>query len=307
LFYVVNEPPPQSASPLLGAPYVSYLKAHLGNERLYGQDALLFPQWSEAFGLQDVRGFNALFPNRYLPFVRTFMSVDVAGEQNLMDRFVDTGADPTSRDSRRFFTLSSVRYVLTPTDLSRLPDYQKIGAYREVFEGDGVRIFEFRSPLPRLSIFHHVIEVRNGADALQELTNDRFDPYSEAIVEGDDPGFSGLAQNPRRAVSAGQIQQYTPTFIKASVTTKNAALAVLNDTNFPGWQASIDGRRVPIYAANYLFRGIVVPPGTHVVEYRYAPRSFAEGSLISLLSLCGAGFMCLVGLVRNRRNRDERT
>jgi hypothetical protein len=304
MFYVVDQPPPQSASPLLGAPYIQYLKRHMTDYgRLYGQDEVLYPQWSEAFELQDVRALNGLFPKRSMEFVRLFMSDSGSGGNELADRFMGTGDDVTSKQSQRFFALSSVYYVLTGSDITRSPAYAKSGAYRKVFESNGVQIFRFRSPLPRLSLFTRIVEASDGAAASKYLVNDGFDPYSEAVVEGSDPNFSALAQGRRSPVRAAKIQQYTATFIKASVSTDRTAFAVLNDTNFPGWQASIDGRSVPIFAANYLFRGIVVPPGTHSLEYRYAPRSFAVGGSVSLISLCGIGFMLIYpGLGRYRRS-----
>jgi len=306
VYYVVNEAPPQSASPLLGAPYVDYLKSHLAdNDRLYGEQNFLFPQWSEAFELEDVRGKNGFYPDRYLPFVHSLMSNRDSGDQ-----FTGIGDDLTTAKSQRFFALSSVQYVLTGADLTRSPGYRKIDVFGETsttVARYGRRMFRFRSPLPRLSVFHRTINVRDGTSALRELTSDSFDPYSEVVVEGNDADLSGLAQSPRSAVSAGDIQEYTATYVKASVTTNSKALVILNDTNFPGWQASIDGRSAPIFSANYLFRGVVVPSGTHVVEFRYAPRSFAIGGFISIASVFVLGCMCLGGLFQTRRRTNART
>ena len=49
---------------------------------------------------------------------------------------------------------------------------------------------------------------------------------------------------------------------------------MLTDTNYPGWRAYLNGRRVPIATANYLFRGVIVPPGKNIVEFAYEPNSF---------------------------------
>jgi hypothetical protein len=47
----------------------------------------------------------------------------------------------------------------------------------------------------------------------------------------------------------------------------------------------------PIYATNYLFRGIVVPPGQHTVTFVYQPLSALLGAAISVL-----GLLVVVGL-----------
>jgi uncharacterized membrane protein YfhO len=50
-----------------------------------------------------------------------------------------------------------------------------------------------------------------------------------------------------------------------------------------GWKAFIDGVETPIYRADYLFRAVVVPQGTHTVTMKFEPRGFALGKTISLV------------------------
>ncbi len=76
-------------------------------------------------------------------------------------------------------------------------------------------------------------------------------------------------------------------------------MLVLNDSNYPGWQAYVNGRPAPSVMANYLFRGVLVPEGKSVVEFRYEPLSFRAGGAAALVA-----FMMLAGLVfRERRRR----
>ena len=68
---------------------------------------------------------------------------------------------------------------------------------------------------------------------------------------------------------------------------------------FPAGGAYVNGQPAPILSANYLFRGVLVPAGKSMVEFRYEPRSFQAGLALSL-----AAFMVLAGLIwRERRNR----
>jgi hypothetical protein len=296
IYYVVNVPPPQSSSALLGAPYVDYLKSHLtDNSRLITQYSVLFPQWSGAFGFEDVRGLSAFSLDRYLPFFEAFLP----DPSPRADKLLGDGHDLTSPSSRRFLALSSIRFIVTTT---KLPP---AAAFRETYTGaDSIRVVRFDSPLPRLSIFQHVVNVATREEALRTLTSDAFDPYSEAVVEGNSPVFRDLSESPRAPVQAGNIEVYKSTYVKASVKTDRTSVAVLNDTNFPGWSVSIDGRPVPVFFANYLFRGVLVPSGMHVIEYRYVPRSFVLGVTISLISLFVLGWMCLTGPLKNWRNRN---
>ncbi|MEI8130838.1 MAG: YfhO family protein [Leptolinea sp.] len=55
-------------------------------------------------------------------------------------------------------------------------------------------------------------------------------------------------------------------------------------TWYPGWQARIDGVKVDLQRADYLFMAIEVPAGNHSIELFYQPLSFQIGRL---LSICG--------------------
>jgi hypothetical protein len=60
------------------------------------------------------------------------------------------------------------------------------------------------------------------------------------------------------------------------------AFLVLSQSDVPGWRATIDAQPAPIYRANGLVQGIVVPPGEHEVAVEYRPPSVAYGAAISL-------------------------
>ena len=47
-------------------------------------------------------------------------------------------------------------------------------------------------------------------------------------------------------------------------------LLVVVNAYDPGWRASVDGKTTMIYRTNYAFQGIVVPAGTHKVEFLYS-------------------------------------
>ena len=68
---------------------------------------------------------------------------------------------------------------------------------------------------------------------------------------------------------------------------------VVADSDFPGWHAFVGGKPVPIVPANLLVRGVVLPPGRHVVEMRYECAGVREGVAVTRAGLAA---WCLLAL-----------
>jgi len=67
-----------------------------------------------------------------------------------------------------------------------------------------------------------------------------------------------------------------------------SGLTVLSDTYYPGWEATLDGRPVPILEVYSSLRGIVTPKGKHRIEMRYRPWSVYLGFALTLAGLAVA-------------------
>ena len=64
-----------------------------------------------------------------------------------------------------------------------------------------------------------------------------------------------------------------------------ANFLVTSDAYYPGWRVLIDGQQAKLYRADYAIRGLVIPPGQHLVSFVYRPRSFYFGAAVSVCSL----------------------
>jgi hypothetical protein len=127
MFYWFHQLAKRQSDPYKGAPYIQFLQSSLkDSERVLGFDGILFPNWSSAFQICDVRDLDALYPARYLTFVRNFLSDKEPNELadfNLTTRFhgMEKEADPLFAKAemstlQRFWYLSSVRYLLATRD-----------------------------------------------------------------------------------------------------------------------------------------------------------------------------------------------
>jgi hypothetical protein len=81
------------------------------------------------------------------------------------------------------------------------------------------------------------------------------------------------------------IKRYTPNEIVLSTENKTAAILMSSEVFYPGWDGFIDGKRVDVVKSNHAFRALFVPAGKHTVMYRYSPRIFWVGGLVSVGTL----------------------
>ncbi|ALO17081.1 putative membrane protein [Salinivirga cyanobacteriivorans] len=79
-----------------------------------------------------------------------------------------------------------------------------------------------------------------------------------------------------------QITSFSPTKINIVTETSNPQLLVLQQANYPGWQATIDGNSVEHFIVNHHFMAIVLPSGKHKVTFMFEKNYVITASLISL-------------------------
>lgn len=60
---------------------------------------------------------------------------------------------------------------------------------------------------------------------------------------------------------------------------------LLNEIQYPGWEATMDGQPIEILRADTIFRMMYVPAGSHRIEMRFRPRYFVWGATVSILTL----------------------
>jgi uncharacterized membrane protein YfhO len=80
------------------------------------------------------------------------------------------------------------------------------------------------------------------------------------------------------------MPHHEPNFIRIDAQMQCRGMVILSDTWFPGWVATVDGKRATIERAYGVVRGVVVEAGTHTIEMRYRPMSVYIGALLSLLA-----------------------
>lgn len=68
------------------------------------------------------------------------------------------------------------------------------------------------------------------------------------------------------------------------VNSSQPGIFVRSESFYPGWQATVNGKLVKIFAANINSQAILIPQGKSKVVFSYNPRSFVLGRQITLVS-----------------------
>lgn len=82
-------------------------------------------------------------------------------------------------------------------------------------------------------------------------------------------------------------------------------LLVFLDADYPGWSARMDGEAVEIVRVDNAFKGVVVGPGTHTVEFTFRSARMRWGMVVSTVALLLVSG-CTVWYLNARRNRGDR-
>ncbi len=142
--------------------------------------------------------------------------------------------------------------------------------------------------------------VENADQEIDALTN--FSPESTAIV---DKRFaqqlSGFSSMPDTNAFI-QLTEYQPNKLKYKYQAATDQLTVFSEIYYDkGWKAFIDGKPAPYFRANYVLRAMIVPAGSHEIEFRFEPRVYFTGEKISF-----AGSLLLILLILGYAGNEVR-
>ncbi|MDO8674273.1 MAG: YfhO family protein, partial [Dehalococcoidia bacterium] len=159
--------------------------------------------------------------------------------------------------------------------------------FKIVYRDSGVLVRENTRYLPRAYLVPEVRVIQDRWKILNYMAIEPFDAAKAVVVEDRDTDIENFLkeqQGKTQPVSIGTatMQSYEPRRVRISVNANADAFLVLSDSYYPGWHAYVDGQETKIYQANYLFRAILVPKGSHEVQFFYDPSSFRWGFLITL-------------------------
>jgi len=236
-----------------GAPY-----------RIVGQGALFAPNIAAHYGLEDVRGYQAMTFDR---LAETFSLWSIP--QPVWSNRVDDLTAP-------MLSLMNVRFALGIPESAVPPGWRLIGKY------PGYQLLENGNALPRAFV-PRTIHLGTG-----DVT-----PAMRACHDFGAEGWIEIGGPPMTiANGAGDVTTRADgAHLTLHASMRSAGWVVVSETAWKGWRAAIDHKSLKLHFADRAFLGMYVPAGEHDIEMSYRPKAVANGGIVSL-----AAVLVLVGV-----------
>lgn len=240
--------------------------------RFAGVANALIPNAAAMYGLEDVRGYEAMTFRRLADTYPLWAKFQVAWFNRVDDL------------SKPFLSFLNVRYALARGDAP--------AGWRVIAEDRGTRLYENMGVLPRAFVpptIRYEKESKAVLDAMLQAT----DFSSRAWIEAESYEPHDETNGPGVVTIARKGSEYA---IDARM--EGGGWVVVSESAWKGWRAYVDGRRVAVHYANHAFLGVHIPEGRHHLRLAYYPESFVTGRTISLTALL---FVVIGGLWYRKR------
>jgi len=195
--------------------------------------------------------------------------------------------------ANRAFDLVGARYIVQPLGSPTQPedlDGANAGRWRFVEELEGSPVVENLRAMPRTWLVDETIPLppEQIVDAIHtsHLPDGRtYDPAAMALIEKPRP-FHTAGHGTAEIIAASN------TSVQIQTHADHPAFLVLADFDYPGWQCTINGEKTMIYTTNYIQRGVFLPAGTSIVQFRFRPLTLYVGMGVSMATLLFLAYLC---------------
>ena len=101
------------------------------------------------------------------------------------------------------------------------------------------------------------------------------------------------------------LKKYKPNYIKYESSNTHEGFAVFSEVYYKnGWNAYIDGELQPHLRVNYVLRGMLIPSGDHILEFKFEPKVVQRGSSIALFSTILFVLLFIAGILYMLKKRQ---
>jgi hypothetical protein len=162
-------------------------------------------------------------------------------------------------------------------------------------------LYKIDNPIPRTYIVNKVSVEQSSGRVFQRLLAPGFDPAEEVVLD-----HLVAVASKRPLAAQASIVQYENQRVIVQASLNQPGILILADSYYPGWKAYVNSKEEAIRRANLFFRAVLLPAGTHTVEFRYEPTSFKLGLAISIATIFVISLVSIVCALHSHKKSSSR-
>ena len=174
------------------------------------------------------------------------------------------------RTPERILGFRSVRFAIEPTS-----------------DPTALRARRTEGALPRALVVPEAVLAINFRAAGHLLGSPEFNPRRTMVLTTASEevlmwsaGWTNQTQQPQVRMLVDEASQ-----LLLAVQSPAPGYLLLNDSWYPGWEATVNGQPASVLRANLMFRAVQIPAGHSQVEFSYQPKSLTAGFWVTGLSV----------------------
>ena len=262
----------RTGAPPAQAGLETLLRSDAGDYRFWFPRSQFMSDHGYAVEKSAVEGYENMLLRRYQTYIHAM-----------------TGA-PVKPDVINILTQGNFSAAPTPFPFKALNVKQAVLPQRD----GSYPLFENPDP-PGPAFLPGAAQILGEEAILARMREPDWDPRRVALLETVPEGWSGGDDGPAGTVT---LVHENPNRLVATIQAERAAILVLSEIDYPGWEVAVEGRPARLLRADYLLRAVAVPAGRHEAVFTFRPAALRNGLLASAAAaaVC-AGLLC-VSLVR---------
>lgn len=248
-----------------------------------------FTEVNTSYYHKSIGGYHGAKLRRYQELIERHLGANIQKVQSSIRQLI--GQNP---NIRHFQLQGAIDDVLAKQHILNMLNTKHV-----IYHQDSMPIINMHS-LGNAWFVNEHITVENANEEMEALGS--VNPKKTAVI---DKRFQSvidqLPEDDFFSLDTGQIElvDYKPDELTYRTRNKNKQLAVFSEIYYDkGWKATIDDKPAEYIRVNYILRGMLIPEGTHTVEFKFEPQSYYTGQNIAFASSVLVGLLFILFLVR---------
>lgn len=233
---------------------INFLNSQSKPYRIMTADRRIFPpNFSIMYHIEDVAGYDPLYLLNYAQLVQAWSSNSPDINPGKFNRILT----PQNYDS--FITdLLNVKYVLSLSDLNSAKLVLK-------YQEGETRVYENINSFPRAYFVEDYIKAKD----LQDEVNLMFSLSGNLRKVAISREYINIKASKIQSNEKVEIIKKEENSFVLKTYTQAERLLVISEIHYPSWKVYIDNQESLVYKVNIALRGVIVPEGEHIIQFRY--------------------------------------